>query len=308
MPEGIDLDNARTREMVQELEQCILSHSAWLKNLHRALLCRLPPNPDDLEPDAHCRCDFGRWYYGCPHPGLPAAAGFRSLGEGHHTMHDRARDLLHKAGAGAPLEPADYDRFIDLSIAFVSRIRDLQLSMVARLSDSDPLTGIPSRRGMLPRLAQERERSLRIAQPCCVCMMDFDNFKNVNDIYGHQAGDQVLRAAVQFVATLLRKYDSIYRYGGEEFLLCLPDTAPQGAKNIVDRLRAGLEALPIALKDGTSVQVTASFGIAEIDPGASVEEVIARADRAMLAAKDAGRNRVLLWSDLAPAKRAGWSD
>lgn len=299
MPEGIDQANAQTREMIQELEQSIVSHNAWLKTLHRALLCRLPPNPDDLQPDAHCRCNFGRWYYGQPHPGLPSTEGFRALDDIHRVMHDRARELLSKASGGNALDPADYDRFIDLSIAFVSRIRDLQLGMVNLQSDRDPLTGIPNRRNMLPRLAQERERALRLAQPCCVCMMDFDNFKNVNDTYGHQAGDQVLRTAAQFVTGLLRKYDSIYRYGGEEFLLCLPDTTPEGAKNIADRLRVGLETLPIALGDGAAVQITASFGIAEIDPVASVEEVIARADHAMLAAKDAGRNCVLLWSEMA---------
>jgi diguanylate cyclase len=111
----------------------------------------------------------------------------------------------------------------------------------------------------------------------------------------HRAGDQVLRTAVKYFVKTLRPYDSIYRYGGEEFLLCLPNIEASQAASILERLRAGLEALPIGLDSGETINITASFGISTLKPDISVEESISVADYALYQAKNAGRNRVQLW-------------
>jgi diguanylate cyclase (GGDEF)-like protein len=128
-------------------------------------------------------------------------------------------------------------------------------------------------------------------------LADLDHFKQVNDRFGHRAGDRVLAEAAQFFQTHLRPYDSVYRYGGEEFLFCLPDTDAHKARPIIDRLRQRLSESTVALDDGTGLRVTCSFGIAEIDRSAELSTILERADQALYAAKAAGRNRVSLWGE-----------
>jgi diguanylate cyclase (GGDEF)-like protein len=126
-------------------------------------------------------------------------------------------------------------------------------------------------------------------------MVDLDLFKSINDTYGHQAGDAVLEAVAGYFLRSLRKYDHIYRYGGEEFVLVLPDTRPDAARPVVERLRKGLAGLAIELPDGPLLRMTASFGIAPLAPDGSVRDSIEHADAAMYAAKEAGRNQVRVW-------------
>jgi diguanylate cyclase (GGDEF)-like protein len=175
-------------------------------------------------------------------------------------------------------------------------LRRVQLDIIGELLTTDSLTGCASRRGMLSRLREEQERALRIQRPCCLCLLDFDHFKRVNDERGHPAGDAVLRQSLRFVTGVLRKYDSIYRYGGEEFLICLPGSPMKDAAIVVERIRAGLESLPIRLPSGETMSVTASFGLTEMHPRRPVEEAIADADMALIRAKENGRNRLEFWS------------
>jgi diguanylate cyclase (GGDEF)-like protein len=122
--------------------------------------------------------------------------------------------------------------------------------------------------------------------------MDFDHFKRVNDELGHPAGDAVLRQGMHFAASVLRKYDAVYRYGGEEFLFCLPSTPIQDAIQVIERVRIGLEQLPIQLPNKQKIHVTASFGVAELTQDRPVEDTITIADQALFQAKANGRNRV----------------
>jgi diguanylate cyclase (GGDEF)-like protein len=126
-------------------------------------------------------------------------------------------------------------------------------------------------------------------------MLDIDQFKEVNDVHGHLAGDQVLVCIARNVGAHLRPYDAMFRYGGDEFLLCLPDTEPEGAVEVCGRLRAELESLEHRVAGGDAFPVTVSIGIAELEGSLSVEDVLDRADRALFAAKAAGRNRVVVW-------------
>jgi diguanylate cyclase (GGDEF)-like protein len=125
--------------------------------------------------------------------------------------------------------------------------------------------------------------------------MDLDRFKPVNDTYGHRAGDQLLAAAVRFVMEHLRPFDKVFRYGGDEFMICMPGADLAGGRAVIERIREGLGAVPLARAGATPIYVTASFGIALLDPDLSVEECIENADRALLASKAAGRNRATTW-------------
>ena len=293
---SLPLEREEIQRISEELEVIIAAHLAWFKQLNLTLVCGGPINHLDLEDDAHLRSPFGQWYYSREPYVLDAKLDFRSLGLTQQAMHGSARLALLSILDQRRPAPDLYDECIDLALRVNATLRRLQLDIIGELLTTDSLTGCASRRGMMLRLREEQERALRIQRPCCLCLLDFDRFKRVNDDFGHPAGDAVLSQGLRFVTSVLRKYDSIYRYGGEEFLICLPGTPLNEATLVVERIRAGLECLPIRLPSGATLFVTASFGVAEMNPRLPVEESIASADMAMIRAKEEGRNRVVIWT------------
>jgi len=292
---ALPLEREEIQHQTEELEVIIAAHLAWFKHINQALVYGSAPSPADLAEDAHLRSPFGQWYYSrAPHD-LEENAEFSQLGALQQAMHAAAREALLDSREGRHPRPEVYDRCIDLALRLNTALRRMQLEIIGELLATDSLTGCASRRGMLGKLREEQERALRIQRPCCLGLLDFDRFKRINDELGHPAGDAVLRQGMKFVASALRKYDSVYRYGGEEFLLCLPGTPLNDAALIVERIREGLERLPIRLPSGELHRVTASFGLVEMSPHRPVEEAIANADIALLRAKEKGRNRVELW-------------
>ena len=147
------------------------------------------------------------------------------------------------------------------------------------------------------QLDRELERALRYGRPLTIAMADLDHFKNVNDRHGHLAGDSLLRRMSQILAGGLRSTDWIGRYGGEEFLLVLPETGMEGAAAVAEKIRDRVQGTLVPLDDGTPVHVTVSIGLASLDEAAhpskvTARDLIAAADRSLYAAKNAGRNRV----------------
>jgi diguanylate cyclase (GGDEF)-like protein len=162
----------------------------------------------------------------------------------------------------------------------------------------DALTGVWNRRAILEMLGTELVRSSRDGLPVAVAMADLDHFKRINDTYGHVAGDAVLREAVNRMRTLLRPYDAIGRYGGEEFLVVLPGCTAQDAFGLAERLRVGISQEPMVIPGGT-IEVTVSSGVATTDtlPPMDAMALIQAADTALYRAKAEGRNRVELATD-----------
>ena len=156
---------------------------------------------------------------------------------------------------------------------------------------SDPLTGFRNRRWLdqtLPRIVQ---RHLHASEPLCVAMMDIDHFKQVNDAYGHAAGDAVLMQVGRLVRANLRPVDFAARIGGEEFALILPQTALPGAISAVERLREAIANTKFKHDGRALSQVTVSLGLVELEKGVNPGQLLARADVALYAAKQSGRNR-----------------
>jgi diguanylate cyclase (GGDEF)-like protein len=163
---------------------------------------------------------------------------------------------------------------------------------IERIAVRDELTGAYNRRFLLEALARERARSKRLATWFTLCLFDVDHFKSINDTLGHAAGDAVLKHFAQIAGSGLRDVDIFGRYGGEEFLLLLPDTDSRGAVAAAERLRASVQAEDFPqLPAGQRVTVT--VGLATSRPDESVEALLARADSALYQGKAAGRNRVV---------------
>lgn len=168
------------------------------------------------------------------------------------------------------------------------------LGKVQELATHDELTGLANRRHMLERLAQEQARSQRVGSPFSIAIIDLDHFKRINDTYGHDVGDTVLRMfAVQAAATL-RASDVMARWGGEEFLLLLPDTRGAQAQAIVGRLLERVRAQPQPQPQRGDRPLSFSAGVTEHRGGEVVADTVIRADREMYVAKRAGRNAVRL--------------
>ncbi|GAB4538814.1 MAG: hypothetical protein Fur002_02920 [Anaerolineales bacterium] len=156
---------------------------------------------------------------------------------------------------------------------------------------TDPLTGAYNRRGMLQMGEFELARARRANRPLSVLMFDIDHFKRVNDRYGHLAGDQVLRGLAEVCRQRSRSIDVLCRYGGEEFVILLPGTPLEAAKNFAERLRQNVERAPLATDEGP-LRVTISLGVAQLKDNNDLKTLIEYADRALYAAKRGGRNRV----------------
>ena len=168
-----------------------------------------------------------------------------------------------------------------------------------RLSHTDPLTGLYNYRHLKDLLRREINRSGRVRPPLCVIVMDLDRFKEVNDTYGHAAGDAVLVEFARRIGVEIRGVDLAFRYGGEEFVLLLPETDALGGITLAQRLGAGVREVPMAVPgghaSGTSdvvpVPVTVSIGVAVFPEHGDVgAEVLEAADDALYAAKAAGRD------------------
>ena len=163
---------------------------------------------------------------------------------------------------------------------------------VASQATTDSLTGLANRWTFDEELALEWRRAARVGDPLALILLDIDNFKAINDTYGHQAGDDVLRKVGEVLARSVRQVDLAARYGGEEFAVIVPETDLVGAIDLSERLRKALEIEETELRNGTRLSVTASFGAVVKDGLTGTEQLVAEADKLLYEAKRAGKNRV----------------
>jgi len=170
-------------------------------------------------------------------------------------------------------------------------LEDLQAAResIEALSWRDVLTGLASRRSLDEVLQREAERAQRYAQPFCVVMADVDHFKTISDSFGDAVGDQVLKAVADALTAAVRLTDVVGRYGGDEFLTMLPNSALEQARTVAERMRAGVSGTPLTFRPDP---LTTSFGIAQWLPGDTAASLVERAEQALCAAKQAGRDRV----------------
>ena len=168
------------------------------------------------------------------------------------------------------------------------------------LAVTDDLTGLFNLRFLKTRMQEEYERLQRYGQSISLIMVDIDDFKRVNDEFGHLVGDSVLRQVAATVRRTVRTVDFAARYGGEEFVVLTPNTLERGARVLAERIRAGVESIKMEPEPGKVLRVTVSLGLADCEApgGPAIEEVLRRADEAMYRAKRLGKNRTVTWSEL----------
>jgi diguanylate cyclase (GGDEF)-like protein/PAS domain S-box-containing protein len=229
----------------------------------------------------------------------PAEEGKCPITDLGHKVDNSERILLSKGDKEIPILKTVTSTTISGRVHLVesfldiTEIRKMQEELKI-LSTTDFLTGLYNRRHFLELFEKEFSRALRFDKKISFMMLDLDHFKKINDTYGHHAGDKALVTFSDLTKSLLRKYDILCRFGGEEFAIFCPETSTEEAALVAERIRKEIEKNTI-LYDGMEIKLTVSIGIAEfIHSDKEVDDIIKRADKALYKAKFSGRNNVCL--------------
>jgi diguanylate cyclase len=190
-------------------------------------------------------------------------------------------------------EASSLKKNLEQSKSQIDKLRS-HLAEAQEVSMRDPLTSLSNRRRFDDSLARELADARQQGTTLCLVLADIDNFKKVNDLFGHTIGDEILKMFSRVLQDNVCARDTVARYGGEEFAIILPETEVERARQITERMRSQLEGMQLALNaSGRQIgKITASFGIAELSLGDDVGTLVQRADEKLYQAKLAGRNRV----------------
>lgn len=284
------INREELQNILGQLEQALHNHVQWHNSLIRTLVCKLKGDINDTKPKAHHHCLFGQWYYEDAPKKIQKHPSFIAIGESHQCLHQLAASLVTSSRIGTTIDPHDYDAFANTLERLRLEINSFKHEIEISLYTHDPLTGAINRADMIPTLRDLLDQVKRQFQNCTITMMDVDFFKKVNDVYGHSAGDKVLVSVAHYIAEHIRPYDKLFRYGGEEFLICMQQTELEEGYQRIEALREGLAALPLNLGRRNPIYITASFGVTALTSEFSVEECIDHADKALYQAKSDGRN------------------
>ncbi len=240
--------------------------------------------------------------------GLEVCAKVRATGSEEYTYiilltsNSAQDDIVEGMKAGAddyivkPFNRQELEVRVKAGLRIINLQSELLLAKekIREQSRTDDLTGIANRRAIFGHLDGELNRAERERKNISIAMLDIDLFKGVNDTYGHQAGDAVLKEVVSRVSGSIRPYDFVGRYGGEEFLIVLPGADENNAMIVCERILQRVQAEPVIFK-GISIQCTVSIGLATWSGREDADKLIEASDKALYTAKEKGRNRVVFF-------------
>lgn len=272
------------------LEDVLRTQSVWLRDWHEYLFARIADSAstEELPPTIDPRA----WHACTIHRLLHENASLRRAQLLFMAMLRQSGLVMERTATTRAVPLADYHRFMTTVSSWQALVRELQNEAWNRLANIDPLTGLANRAAMLRKLGIESERYARHGHPCCVAVVDIDHFKAINDCFGHGAGDRALKSIAGLLATSVRPYDEVFRYGGEEFVICLPSTDLRTSWAIAERLRLRVQDWSVPLADGQTIRATISIGIAPLTACDGVQAALETADRALYVAKRSGRNTI----------------
>ncbi|MDH5570799.1 MAG: diguanylate cyclase [Gammaproteobacteria bacterium] len=281
----------------KSLNSAIIEHTKWMVQWNRELVCDGVRIRKDLTEWTAKNCEFGHWLASDESSFLEDLEIFQQVESLHKQVHISVIEMMGNAAQGQSITQQQFDNHIEVEKEFSKLLVSLRDEIYRLIFSYDYLTGTLTRQAIFHVLSMEHERVKRDAENSCLVMIDMDNFKSINDKYGHLAGDKVLVSVAEYFSNHLRPYDSIGRYGGEEFLLCLPDVTVDEARNTMERLRQEVSQREICIQEGICLSLTVSMGIAPLLPTEDIKTVVEYADQAMYQAKMKGRNRVEVWRE-----------
>jgi len=284
------------QKALEQLEQATLDHAVWRDHQLRVISRRQTCDPKDLAPDAHRHCPFGQWYFERALPALRELPSFAMIGAEHEDQHRIAARLLRCVVAGLPVERIAIDEFEEASARLSYAMCFIRREIECALHSRDALTDAHSSGEMVRDLREWHALTRLPGRQCCIALMELDDVPEINATHGDSVGAQALVTAVKIIAAHLRHPDKVFRYDASKFLIRLSGTDLASGKKVIMRLRDAITpGLASVGPDGVAFHMTASFGMALLDPEVDALESIDRADQALTLAKVAGGNRMITW-------------
>lgn len=275
---------------VRDLNHSTDAHFKWLINILRFVASRDVLLPDLTCDDAHDFCDFGHWLNTQLQDDIAGRNYLLDIKDKHIHVHKMCRELI-KAIEHDECNNAPFDDFETALLAFTASVSRYKAHLLQLRTSYDALTGLPLR-----RILDESYDSMNKAlgdEGLYLLLLDVDHFKKINDNYGHLIGDAVLRSLALNLENNIRRAESVYRYGGEEFIILLQAHSDREATEAAERLRRVIEMSETVSGDHR-VKITFSSGLTRVHRGETLREVLERADVALYKGKQSGRNCTIL--------------
>lgn len=291
-----DSEQGELTKFVQQISEAVQSHFCWLHNVNNEFICHHHSSNLDFSELAHTNCQLGQWYDQCVLPrSLPSQARilFRELGLVHWSLHAQANKIYHSLKQTNAIADGEYIRFSMISVQLFKMLELMRNVIDYDLLVLDPLTGAYARRVMIDDINACIRYCHAQKISTALVMADLDHFKSVNDQFGHLVGDQVLKHFVQCCREYIRQPDTIYRFGGEEFVLLFHATEYEDAVKILDRLRDHFKQSPYIDGNDGPIPVTATFGIAPLGNFRTADHALEAVDQTMYLGKQNGRDRIV---------------
>jgi diguanylate cyclase (GGDEF)-like protein len=280
---------------VAELDAAVQAHMDWTRRIVRCAVLRTKPEDDVLDPLAHTLCRFGAWFARNRHhfDSLDAAAAARAETV-HRAMHDAIRAICAHVIRGEPGQTAELDAFEQSQEELIRLLATFKTLILSQAVRRDPLTQLPLRYSIESDYVLYQKEARRNRTELYVVMIDVDNFKPINDTYGHSVGDTVLRHLADTLKHTLRSDEPLYRYGGEEFLWLLKCSSLEEARRSARRVLSTVGTTPVPIADEEMLRLTITLGLARVGEIEELASAIRRADLALYEGKRLGRNRYVI--------------
>jgi diguanylate cyclase (GGDEF)-like protein len=275
-------------DMINQLSEPLKNHIQYFKTFLETLI-----DEKDFINVSHDDCEFGKWLKLEGKEFVEEDLIYKNLKLLHKNFHNLIE--ISKSYKEKKLYKEIFFTINEVENAVLQIMNTFAYLNTRILSyefSKDPLTGALTRRGFNKIIQKHFEIAELTGLPMSVIIADIDFFKKINDTYGHLAGDEALKHFVRIVKNNLRKSDYIFRFGGEEFLILLPNTSLKEAVEVAERTRKSLENDPLTY-EGKEIKITASFGVKEVSPNEPIDKIIKEADEKLYKAKESGRNRVI---------------
>ena len=286
---------AETDTFIAELDAAVEAHMNWTRRIVRCAVLRSTPGEDVLDLQAHTLCRFGGWFMANrSHFEMLDAPSAARVEVVHQTMHDAIRSICNDIMIGQTGQETDLDAFEQSQSELLGLLATFKTLILSRAVRRDPLTQLPLRYGIENDFILYQKEARRNRTLLYVVIIDVDNFKPINDTYGHPVGDRVLRQLADTLKQTLRGDEPLYRYGGEEFLWLLKCKSATAARQSARRVLATVGTTPVLIDDEEVLRLTVTLGLALAGEQEDLASTIKRADLALYEGKREGRNRFVI--------------